>query len=67
MKKHFKSKRKKKLNLLKISLFILIAYISFNLFYNLIYNLYLSKLSNEEIIKHIIENTKNDKSSPIQS
>ncbi len=65
MTKRFKSKKKKKYNLIKIICLLCIIYISFNLIYNLIYNLYLSKLTNEEIIAHIIKNTKNTKSSNI--
>lgn len=63
MKKRFKSTKNKYSKPFKIICFLLIIYIFFNLSYNLIYNLYLSKLSNKDIIEHIIKNTKNNKSS----
>lgn len=63
MKKRFKSKKKQNYKGIKIISILLVIYISFHLFYNLIYNLYLSKLTNEEIITHIIANTKNNKNS----
>lgn len=62
MKKRFKTNKHHN-KYLKIISFILIIYIFFNLFYNLLYNLYLSKLTNKEIINHIIKNTKNNKNS----
>lgn len=66
MRKKFKSKKKHKINILKLLLIFSIIYISFNLIYNLIYNLYLKDLSNEKIINHIIQNTKKkEKSSSI--
>ncbi len=61
MTKRFKSKPKSKMKLLKIGFVFLIIYISFSVVYNLIYNLYLSKLSNEEIIGHLIKNAENNK------
>lgn len=61
MKKRFKTKRKNKI--LKIISIILIIYITYSLSYSIIYNRYLKKLSNIEIIEHIIENTKNSKTS----
>lgn len=64
MKRRFKTKKKKhKLFLILISLMLI--YIFFNLSYNLVYNLYLSKLSNEEIIKKILNDTKNNKVSKL--
>lgn len=63
MKKKFKTKKKRNYRGAKIISILLIVYISFHLFYNLIYNIYLSKLTNEEIITHIIANTKNEKKS----
>ena len=46
------------------ALFILfLTFTSFNLTYHLIYKNYLSKLTNEEIITHIINSTKNNKTS----
>lgn len=63
MKKRFKTKKKRNYKGIKLISILLIVYISFHLFYNLIYNIYLSKLTNEEIITHIIANTKNEKSS----
>ena len=61
MKKRFKTKRKNKI--VKIISIILIIYITYSLSYSIIYNRYLKKLSNIEIIEHIIENTKNSKTS----
>ena len=63
MQKKFKTKKRKKTNITYISFFLIIIFISSHLTYNIIYVSYLSKLSNKEIINHIIENTKNNKSS----
>lgn len=63
MQKKFKTKKRKKSNITYISFFLIIIFISSHLTYNIIYVSYLSKLSNKEIINHIIENTKNNKSS----
>lgn len=59
MKKRFKTKKKNKF--LKIICTIMLMYIAYSLSYSVIYNRYLKKLSNKEIIEHIIENTKNNK------
>lgn len=61
MKKRFKSRKIKKLNLTKLFLLILVTLVSLYTSYNIIYHTYLSKLSNYEIITHIITNTKNNK------
>ena len=61
MKKRFKSRKLKKLNIIKLSLIIIVFIISLYISYNILYYAYLSKLSNYEIITHIIENTKNTK------
>jgi len=60
MSKRFKTS-KKDYKILKSITLLLIIYISFKLTYNLIYNLYLKDLTNEQIITHIINNTKNNK------
>ena len=62
MKRKFKTKRRNKVSIIKLISILLIIYASYNIFYLLIYNSYLKKLSNKEIITHIIENTKNYKS-----
>ncbi len=59
----FKTKKRHKTKLLKLIFILLIIYISFNITYNLIYKNYLSKLTNEQIITHILNNTKNSKTS----
>lgn len=63
MRKRFKAIKKKQNIIIKTLSIVLIIYVFFNLSYNLIYNLYLSKLTNTQIIEHIIKNTKNNKSS----
>lgn len=63
MRKRFKTRKKSKLNPIKVIAVLLVIYVSFNVFYILIYNLYLKNLNNEQIITHIINNTKNHKSS----
>ncbi len=62
MTKRFKTKKRIKTKYLKYLLFIIIITLSFNISYKLIYKTYLSKLNNEQIITHIINNTKNYKS-----
>ena len=62
MQKRFKTKKRKNINLPKIFFILIIIFISFYLSYNVVYVSYLSKLSNKDIINHIIENTKNKKS-----
>lgn len=62
MKKRFKTKKKKTNKLIKLISILLIIYISFNLSYTVIYKIYLSKLDNTKIIKHIIKNSQNNKS-----
>lgn len=59
----FKTKKRHKTKFLKLIFILLIIYISFNITYNLIYKNYLSKLTNEQIITHILNNTKNSKTS----
>lgn len=61
MKKRFKSRKIKKINLTKLFFLILVTLVSLYTSYNIIYHTYLSKLSNYEIITHIITNTKNNK------
>lgn len=63
MRKRFKTRKQLKFNPIKVIGILLVVCISFNLFYILIYNLYLKNLNNEQIITHIINNTKNHKSS----
>ena len=62
MQKRFKPRKKKNLKIIKFIFIIIIIYFSFNLTYKLIYKSYISKLNNLEIIEHIINNTKNNKS-----
>lgn len=61
MKKRFKSRKKNTLNYQKIIFIFLVTLTSIYLSYNVIYNFYLSKLTNQEIINHIIINSKNNK------
>ena len=63
MAQKFKTKKRHKTKLLKLFFILLIIYISFNITYNLIYKNYLSKLTNEQIITHILNNAKNSKTS----
>lgn len=63
MQKRFKTKKRKNHNFTKTFLIIIIIFISFYLSYNIVYVSYLSKLSNKDIINHIIANSKNQKSS----
>lgn len=65
MRKRFKTRRKTNINPIKALAVLLVVYASFNIFYIIIYNLYLKNLNNEQIITHIINNTKNHKSSNI--
>lgn len=61
MQKRFKSKTRRK-NIKKNIIFILFfIFISSYIIYNIIYVSYLSKLTNKDIINHIIEETKNQK------
>lgn len=59
MGKRFKAKGRKKYRIIKYFFILLVIYVSFHLMYNFIYNLYLAQLNNEEIINHIIKNSKN--------
>lgn len=61
MSKRFKSKKRNNIKISKIIFIALVTFISFYLTYNIIYVSYLSKLSNKDIINHIIENSKNNK------
>ena len=63
MHKRFKTKVRRKYSIQKTIFIIIIIFLSFYLTYNFIYVSYLSKLSNKDIINHIIENTRNNKSS----
>lgn len=63
MSKRFKTKKYKNIKLTKTIFIILVTFISFYLTYNIIYVSYLKNLSNKDIINHIIENSKNIKSS----
>ena len=58
MKRRFKSKKRKKLNKY---LFTLLIYVSFSITYNTLFNTYVSKLSTEETITTIINDTKDNK------
>ncbi len=59
MGKRFKGRKVKKRIVLNVVCFLLLTFFSFNLFYNLIYNIYLAKLDNKTVIEHILLNTKN--------
>lgn len=61
MQKRFKTKKRKNLKR-KILFIVLLTFISSYLIYNIIYVSYLSTLTNKDIINHIIEETKNNKS-----
>ena len=61
MSKRFKTKLQKKSSITKILFIFIFIFISFYISYNIIYISYLSKLSNKDIINHIIEDTKNNK------
>ena len=63
MQKRFKTKKRHRYYLYKIVFILILIFISFYITYNTIYVAYLSKLSNKDIINHIIEDTKNNKSS----
>ena len=56
MQKRFKSKKRYKKKFLSILFVLSIVFVSFYISYNVIYVQYLSKLSNKDIINHIIEN-----------
>ena len=62
MQKRFKSKKRNNFNITKLIFILIIVFISFYLTYNIFYVSHLSKLSNKDIINHIIENGKNNKS-----
>ena len=62
MKKRFKTKIRRKHLKRNILLIIILIFISSYITYNIFYVSYLSKLTNKEIINHIIEETKNNKS-----
>lgn len=61
MKKRFKSKKHNKIRSIKIIFIIIITLISTYITYLLLYSIHLSKLTNKEIITHIINTTKNNK------
>lgn len=61
MKKRFKSKRHKNYKLSKLLIIILFIYTSLNLIYKLIYERYLNKLTNKELIALIVNNHKQNK------
>lgn len=61
MKKRFKSKKHKKYKISKILIIVLFIYTSLNLIYKLIYERYLNKLTNKELIALIINNHKQSK------
>jgi len=58
MQKRFKSKKRSKIKIPKLLFIITSTFISFYISYNIIYVSYLSKLTNKDIINHIIENNK---------
>lgn len=58
MKKRFKSKKRNKFTKY---FFIILTYISFSITYNTLFNYYISKLSTEEIITTIINDSKDQK------
>ena len=62
MQKRFKTKKRKKHIKRNILFILIIIFISSYILYNIFYVSYLSKLTNKEIITHIIEETKNQKS-----
>ena len=62
MQKRFKTKKRKKHIKRNILFILIIIFISSYIIYNIFYVSYLSKLTNKEIITHIIEETKNQKS-----
>ena len=62
MKKRFKTKNRRKHLKRNLLLIIILIFISSYITYNIFYVSYLSKLTNKEIINHIIEETKNNKS-----
>ena len=61
MKKRFKTKIRRNNSYKKYLFILLLILITYHITYNIIYVSYLSKLSNKDIINHIIENTKNNK------
>lgn len=63
MQKKFKTKKRHKNKSFSVIFFLCFLFLSFNITYNLIYKKYLKSLNNEEIINHIINNTKNKKTS----
>lgn len=60
MAKRFKFRSKKSILNKKFIFICLTIFTSFYLVYNVLYHHYLSKLTNEEVISYIIENTKNN-------
>ena len=65
MQKRFKTKTRRKHIKRNILLILILIFISSYIIYNIIYISYLSKLNNKDIINHIIEETKNQKSTNI--
>ncbi len=63
MAKNFKPRKRLKRKIIKVLFILFLTFTSFNITYQLIYKNYLSKLTNEEIITHIINSTKNNKTS----
>ena len=61
MKKRFKTKIRRNNSYKKYLFILLLILITYHITYNIIYVSYLSKLSNKDIINHIIESTKNNK------
>lgn len=66
MKKRFKSKKHKNYKISKILIIALFIYTSLNLIYKLIYERYLNKLTNKELIALIINNHKQNKSNRLR-
>lgn len=65
MQKRFKAKKRTKNKSFKLLLIVTMVFIFFYISYNVIYANYLSKLSNKDIINHIIENNKPNKTNSI--
>lgn len=61
MKKRFKSKKPKNYKISKILIIVLFIYTALNLIYKLIYERYLNKLTNKELIALIIKNHQQNK------
>lgn len=60
MRKRFKTKKEKRIKHTNIIIIIIVIIISIYSTYNILYHRYLSKLSNIEIINHIISKSKNN-------